>query len=333
LLIGITLGTLSIFAQLSGVYLAYGFGVFSGQQDPFKPNRWTNTSGSLVKDNVRGLGGGLEYSVAKDFCDRLIPKFIDSPQPTCAQLRQAMQQAFDGWAIGNPYLKFVDVSDQIAPNLKPGEGSEIDYFALSASENSALLQGPAVTQRYGFTRSPVGTNGVVRDGNSYVSADISFSVDRTACWYFDPAARKEGCKHFLSVFTHETGHALGLTHPSDVGPTGKNMDTDDDPFNVISIDCQDPTKGIKFNSNFDLRAVMTQSPPGPTERSITNDDIGGRDYLYPPCPSSMLARAGNQTRPELITDKREIDENLTKSLLKAAMHFLLTLQAYREFHE
>ncbi len=41
--------------------------------------RWSDRPGSYVDDRVRGLGGGLEYSISPEFCSRLIPRFIDPP--------------------------------------------------------------------------------------------------------------------------------------------------------------------------------------------------------------------------------------------------------------
>ncbi len=78
--------------------------------------RWTYGTQSLVKQGERGLGGGLEYAIASNFCRRLIPRFIDQPKPSCSRLETVIQQAFDQWSANHPRLKFVNVSNQIGLN-------------------------------------------------------------------------------------------------------------------------------------------------------------------------------------------------------------------------
>jgi hypothetical protein len=72
----------------------------------------------------------------------------------------------------------------------------------------------------------------------------------------------------------------------------QNYDSDDDPLNEIVIDCEDPTKGLKKSPNFDPFAIMSYWPSDPEEfAKLTNDDLGGRNFLYPICPSAAQGRA------------------------------------------
>lgn len=249
--------------------------------------RWSNVPGSFVAQGVRGLGEGLEFTVASDFCTRLIPLFIDDP--TCPQLRQSIQQGFDLWAEGHPNLEFVDVSERVRPKLPPpgasdpwrGYGSEIDIFALSSEEYPRLGTLSASTQFWYLFADPIGTNGEVQSGNTLTSVDMVFNS--ASCYHFDPALTGRGCNHFGSLLLHEIGHALSLDHPNDY--RGRNFDSDRDPTNPMPIDCESPTKGLKLSPSIDTQSVMTSFPgkPRPVQTELSADDLGGRNFLYPIC--------------------------------------------------
>ncbi len=252
--------------------------------------RWSYVPYSLVEDGVRGLGGGLEYAIAEDFCARLLPRFIDSPKPSCEQLHEAIQRAFDRWAADHPVLRFTDATGKITPTLPPaghprpwiGFGAEIDFFAFSPAEYPKVRGLGAYTSFWYLYMDPIGTNGRLLPGNTLTSADIVLNT--TVCYYLSPELEGRGCNHFESLVLHEIGHALALGHPNEFPQ--RNFDSDDDPTNEIPIDCQDPLKGLKLSPKIDPNAVMNSSRgrPQPVRLELTDDDLGGRNFLYPICP-------------------------------------------------
>lgn len=251
--------------------------------------RWSNVLGSLVDDNVRGLGGGIEYAVDADLCDRLTSRFIDTPRPSCNGILHAIRSAFDQWEAGHPTLRFVDISDRVTPTLpeqdalgSPGPlGAEVDILARSPEEFPRLTgTGSFATFRF-QSRPPVGVNGRTMPGKSLVSSDIVLNT--RSCYHLDPALAGRNCNHFESLLLHEIGHTLGLDHPNEF--PARNFDTDDDPTNPIVIDCDDPARGLRPARDIDPAAVMNSSlgQAEPVHVGLTNDDIGGRDFLYPVC--------------------------------------------------
>jgi len=244
---------------------------------------------------VRGLGGGIEYAIAADFCATLIPQFLDDPKPTCAQLRDAVRRAFDRWSSGHPVLRFVEVSDRVPPQLPPPEardpwrgfGAEIDLFAISADAFPRVRGLGAVTGYWALVASPTGTNGRSLSGVSITSADIVLNA--RSCFHLDPGLSGRRCNHFESLVLHEIGHALDLHHPSE--NAHRNFDSDGDPYNVIPIDCPVPTRGLLLSRSIDERAVMNRGlgEAMPVIFGLSNDDLGGRNFHYPICPSGRAA--------------------------------------------
>ena len=279
-------------------YAGFGFTIDKGltNNTPTDPTddlldaaRWTNLPETFAEQGVRGLGGGLEYSISAEFCARIIPSFID--HPSCGQLRQSVQQSFDLWAEGHPVLRFVEISDRVKPELPPlgvsdpwrGFGAEIDLFALSPEEYPNVSGFGAWTQFWYLFADPIGTRGLVLPGNTLTSVDLVFNSE--ACFHHDPNQASKGCNHFGSLLLAEIGHALGLDHPNEFN--GRNFDSDSDPANSIPIDCQSPTQGLIISPLVDPQAVMNSGlgKPQHVQMQLTPDDLGGRNFLYPICPA------------------------------------------------
>ncbi len=266
-------------------------------EDLRRASRWAMTDGSLVETQQRGLGGGLEYSVDVSICEL---NFVDDTN--CDQAKNVIAQALDRWSSGHPVLKFTDVTGQIKPSFplavfgETDQGAEIDFYASSALEfpnfRNALMNGYTI-----FYDRPTNyvtlANGVrstdVKD--RIESADVRVNKER--CFYVDENLEKThpSCVHFPTLILHEVGHALGLGHPTE--RPSLNIDSDDIPYNEIPINCMASTEGLKPSIKVAGSAAMVRrnvQAPGIWKRGLSNDDVAGRDALYPNCDIENLPR-------------------------------------------
>lgn len=248
--------------------------------------------GSLALHGVRGLGGGIEYALAPDFCAAILRRVVDVPRPGCIQLEEALRRAMDRWVSGHPVLRFANVTGRVAAQLPPpdardpwrGFGAEIDFFALEPEAYPRVGGLGAWTTLYALFVAPTGTTGRPLRGATITSVDIVFNL--RSCYHLDPSLAGNGCNHFESLALHEVGHALDLHHPGQ--HRDRNFDSDTNPLNPIPIDCQDPTRGLRPSPFIDERAVMNRGlgEAMPVIFALTNDDLGGRNFHYPICPGA-----------------------------------------------
>lgn len=263
--------------------------------------RWSNVPGSILS-NVRGVGEGLEYAIAPDFCTQIIPLFEDRRPPNCAQLEQEIQNAFDHWGENHSVLNFTPVTASLAAQLPPegasepwrGFGAEIDLFVLSPDDYPRVANFGAYTSFWYSDQNPIGLQGQPLPGKTITSADIVFN--NRSCYYFDARTPISGCNHFESLLVHEVGHALALDHPNEFPQ--RNFDTDNIPGNAIQIDCQQPTNTLKLATQIDAAAIMNNSlgeAAGP-QPQLSPDDLGGRNFLYPLC-QTLSQTSLSRSRP------------------------------------
>ncbi len=251
--------------------------------------RWSNQPQSLVDQGVRGLGGGLEYAIAPDFCAALLPQFIDRPRPLCSDLQQAIQQAFDRWAYGHRQLQFVNVSGTLQAELPPkdapfparGFGAEIDFFALTPKAYPRVAQYGAYTTFWFLNKNPIGTNHRRLSGRTLTSADIVFNAN--ACYVLRASQAQRRCNHFESLVIHEIGHALALDHPDEFPE--RNFQPGSDAANTAIAMCKNPAQSFQLSSGIDATSVMNSKLllKSPVQLELSNDDLTGRNFLYPIC--------------------------------------------------
>ena len=262
---------------------------FDRSDDLLDAARWSDRPGTFADDGVRGLDGGLEYAISPEFCATLIPQFVD--RPSCEDLQNSIERTFDIWTEDHPNLRFLDVSGRVATELPPswvedpwrGFGAEIDLLALNPDQYANVKGFGAWTQFYYLYADPMETNGSMLPGNSMTSADIVINFQ--ACFFLDPAMAVDGCNDFGFLLLHETGHVFGLDHSDSLG--NGYFDSDYDPFNPMSIDCEAPEKGLLLSPFLNPVSVMNldQWELGQVRMALSADELGALRFLYPVCSS------------------------------------------------
>ena len=272
---------------------AAAFSVFSGgvsdpQQALELASRWAVGS---------GLEGGIQVGVEAGFATDLGAANAGE----VALINQAVIDAITGWE--NAALTFDIALDAAGVVEGPSAGFEIDLFAVPGTHPMFLgtsffgIANPIVA----FDPTRTLTNGQLLPGDVITGADVFINATATAqLAAFFGFTLQEKIDGLVRLIMHEVGHAIGLGHPNTNNPFGNenNYDTDLDPLNAMAIDPNDPFAALILSPNADNGAVMSNRPCGEPFvapcaalfiTSPTNDDLGGRDALYPVVPEPGAA--------------------------------------------
>jgi hypothetical protein len=236
-----------------------------------------------------GLYDGIQVAVEPGLAEKLAMAVTGEARPEdVARAEAAVRAAFAAWE--NSVLRLEVTFDGPAER---GEnvGSEIDVFAVP--ESDPVFQGNdffGVTYTdFEMVENRALTNGDVLPGFAFTGADIFLNIDMLAVVapIFAPEDQPAALQRLLM---HETGHALGFGHVN-VFPAF-NYDTDNDPLNAMEIDPRNPLANLMLSSNVDVNAVMSNLPntlDALVLTALTNDEVGGRDALYPGPPLTDCA--------------------------------------------
>jgi hypothetical protein len=261
----------------------------------------------------RSLDGGLRYSVQTGSLSSYRDLFTWSRVPTVAQFELAVQKAFVAWTIVDPVsglgsgLQFVYDPTTMVMGI-PGvgadfRGAEIDLFGadigVGGGRGDIAFGGGGVTLTSGTTNYGVA---------SIVGADITMTTNPSNVWTADS---------FQAVLTHEIGHALGFLDVDVVGPSGNFFDDNYDgtssatalatltnswaglvnPFDPLAspLSLFVVANGDPGADTFGVDILMETAIPGSVignDFPLSNDDFGGRQFLYPyvaavPIPSAV----------------------------------------------
>ena len=227
--------------------------------------------------NGRGLEDGIQVGV-----DATIATDLGAATPAeIALVEQAILAGFGPWE--NAALRF-DITFGTSVTKDPMTGLEIEL--LAAPQSDPIFAGTSgafgLMDPYFVTELlSVPFLGAFR---TFLGADIYLNIDIITA-VRPLLTQQEQLDALTRLVMHEVGHAIGLGHPD----PSANFDTDFNPFNFMLIDPTRAGHNLIKSANIDPEAIMTPRPCGAPViicaatffTSLQNDDIGGRDVLYP----------------------------------------------------
>lgn len=239
--------------------------------------------------SVTGLSDGIQVAVMPGFAEAM--GATNAAEVTL--IEGAVTRAFGAWE--NSGLHFQVTFDGGAVE-SPSLGFEFDLFAVHASHpefvnNTAFGTTALVDSLFGSR--PL-TNGQVFSGYGITGVDVYVNIDRTAQFASTfMLTQQQAIDSLQRLLMHEIGHGIGMGH-SNVYPD-RSFDSDNNPFNSMPIDGAIPFANLLVSGVLDTNAIMSNMAQGTAllATSLSNDDRGGRDFLYPvvPGPSALVLAA------------------------------------------
>jgi hypothetical protein len=226
------------------------------------------------------LADGIQVAFETDFIARL-----GVTDPGLAGLvEDGIRASFAEWENGG--LAFdLTFDGPVVEGI--GVGAEIDVFVAPGGDPRLCGSiGGCAWWVLDWSSTRQLTNGLVEPG--WVITGIDIYIDGTTFSTLfsisDPLATLAILQRTL---IHETGHGIGLHHPTDPGAV--NYDTDFDPLNEMPVDPLDPAAGFLVSPFVDCLSIMTPNSgicdaSAILQTTLLPDDRGGRDVLYPVVP-------------------------------------------------